>query len=557
MKINDFSILIGGEAGQGSRKAGLIIAKIFNQLGYRVLIYDDYQSLIKGGHSFSLIRVSAKETLSHCQKIDFLLALDKKTITAHQKQLNQEGIIIFNQDRVENSQGIGIAAETIVKECQGSPIMANTALIAGFIKILGIEWNVLEQVLRREIKKEIEKNLKIAKKAFESNQVFFKMKKLKNAQQLLLTGNEAVALGGARAGLEIYYAYPMTPATGILHYLAEHSEDLNVCVSQLENEIAIINAAIGSAYAGKRSMVGTSGGGFALMVEALSLAVQTEEPIVIIESQRPGPASGVPTYQAQGDLLFSLSAGHGDIVKFVVAPGDAEQTFYWTAKAMNLSWQYQTPVIVLIDKELSESTFSFNPQTIKIEKEEAVLWGGKGEYKRYLDTLNGISPLAFPGGKAIVKATSYEHDEQGIAVEEADLIKKMQEKRKRKFQLMQKEADKALAVNVLGKAKTALVCFGSVRGVVKEIAQKLGLKMIQPVLLQPFPEKQMKKALQGVEKIICVENNASGQLAKLLSAYGIKADEKVLKYDGRPFFQEELEEEIKRIVYGKHRNKLS
>ena len=285
MKINDFSILIGGEAGQGSRKAGLIIAKIFNQLGYRVLIYDDYQSLIKGGHSFSLIRVSAKETLSHCQKIDFLLALDKKTITAHQKQLNQEGIIIFNQDRVENSQGIGIAAETIVKECQGSPIMANTALIAGFIKILGIEWNVLEQVLRREIKKEIEKNLKIAKKAFESNQVFFKMKKLKNAQQLLLTGNEAVALGGARAGLEIYYAYPMTPATGILHYLAEHSEDLNVCVSQLENEIAIINAAIGSAYAGKRSMVGTSGGGFALMVEALSLAVQTEEPIVIIESQ--------------------------------------------------------------------------------------------------------------------------------------------------------------------------------------------------------------------------------------------------------------------------------
>lgn len=555
MNQKDFSILIGGEAGQGSRKAGLIIAEMFNQLGYKVLIYDDYQSLIKGGHSFSLIRVSAKQVFSHCQKIDFLLALDKRTITEHQQSLN--GMIIFNQDRVESSQGTGIAAETIVKECQGSLIMANTALIAGFAKIVGIEWSVLEEVLRREIKKEIAKNLEIAKKAFESESVLVKIKKLKNAHQLLLTGNEAVALGGVRAGLEMYYAYPMTPATGILHYLAEHSQDLNVCVSQLENEIAIINAALGSAYAGKRSMVGTSGGGFALMVEALSLAVQAEEPIVIVESQRPGPASGVPTYQAQGDLLFSLSAGHGDIVKFVVAPGDAEEAFYWTAKAMNLAWQYQTPVIVLIDKELSETTFSFNPQAIKIEKEEARLWNKEGEYKRYFDVRDGISPLAFPGDKAIVKVTSYEHDELGRAVEDAKLIKKMQEKRKRKFKLMQKEAEKTQAINVLGKAKIALICFGSVKGAVKETAKKLGLKMVQPLILQPFPEKQMKKALQGVEKIICVENNASGQLARLLSGYGIKVDENVLKYDGRPFFQEELEEEIKKIIYGKSRNKLS
>ena len=380
MNTNDFSILIGGAAGQGSRKAGLIVAKIFNSLGYGILIYDDYQSLIRGGHSFSLIRVSEKESLSHSRSIDFLLALDQRTIEEHEGDLNKEGVIVFNKDRIKNSKGTGIAIEAIVKECGGIPIMANIALIGGFAKITGIEWEVLEQVLRKEIGREIEKNLEIAQKAFDNAQSIIEIKKLKNNPRPLLTGNEAVAFGGVKAGLEIYYAYPMTPATGILHYLAEHNQDLNVCVSQLENEIAIINAAIGSAYAGKRSMVGTSGGGFALMTEALSLAVQAETPVVIVESQRPGPASGVPTYQAQGDLLFSLFAGHGDIVKFVVAPGDANEAFYWTARAMNLAWKYQTPVIVLIDKELSESTYSFNEEEIK--KEEGRTWDGKGEYKR-------------------------------------------------------------------------------------------------------------------------------------------------------------------------------
>ena len=544
MNKNDFSILIGGAAGQGSRKAGLLIAKIFNTLGYGILIYDDYQSLIKGGHSFSLIRISDKEPLSHSRSIDFLLALDERTIEEHEKDLNKEGAIVFNKDRIKNSKGTGIAIETIVKESGGIPIMANTALIAGFAKIMGIEWEVLEEALKKEIEREIDKNLEIAKKAFDGNQSIIEVKRLNNAPRPLLTGNEAVALGGVKAGLEIYYAYPMTPATGILHYLAEHSHDLNVCVSQLENEIAVINAAIGSAYAGKRSMVGTSGGGFALMTEALSMAVQAETPLVIVESQRPGPASGVPTYQAQGDLLFSLFAGHGDIVKFVIAPGDANEAFYWTARAMNLAWKYQTPVIVLIDKELSESTHNFNEEEIK--KEEGKMWDGKGEYKRYLDLKDGISPMAFPGGKGIVKATSYEHDESGITTEEAEAIKKMQEKRMRKFELMREEAEKMPSVNVFGnlQSKTAVVCFGSVKGAVREAAEEAGLKMVQPLILEPFPQEQMKKALKGSEKIICVENNASGQLAKLLSCFGIKVDEKVLKYDGRPFFKEELKKII-------------
>ena len=548
MNTKDFSVLIGGAAGQGSRKAGLIIAKLFNNLGYGVLIYDDYQSLIKGGHSFSLIRVSEKEPLSHSQEIDFLLALDQRTIEEHEKDLSKEGIVVFNKDRIEACEGTGLDIETIVKECKGIPIMVNIALIGGFAKITGIEWNVLEQVLRKEIDREIEKNLEIARKAFDGAQSIIEIKKLKNNPRPLLTGNEAVALGGAKAGLETYYAYPMTPATGILHYLAERGHDLNVCVSQLENEIAVINAAIGSAYAGKRSMVGTSGGGFALMTEALSMAVQAETPVVIVESQRPGPASGVATYQAQGDLLFSLFAGHGDLVKFVVAPGDANEAFYWTGKAMNLAWKYQTPAIVLIDKELSESTYDFSEEEIK--KEEGKMWDGKGEYKRYLDSEDGISPMAFPGAKGVVKATSYEHDEFGITTEDAEAVKKMQEKRMRKFELMKEEAEKMRSVNVFGnlKSKTTIVCFGSVKGAARETAERLDLKMVQPLVLEPFPEKQVKKALEDSERIICVENNASGQLAKLLSCFGIKVDQKVLKYDGRPFFREELEEQIKKII---------
>lgn len=283
------------------------------------------------------------------------------------------------------------------------------------------------------------------------------------------------------------------------------------------------------------------------MTEALSMAVQAETPVVIVESQRPGPASGVATYQAQGDLLFSLFAGHGDIVKFVIAPGDVNEAFYWTARAMNLAWKYQTPVIVLIDKELSESTYGFSEER-PVKKEEGKMWDKKGEYKRYLDLKDGISPLAFPGIKGVVKATSYEHDEFGITTEDSKAIKKMQEKRMRKFELMKEEAEKMQSVNVFGESKTALVCFGSTKGAAREAAEKLGLKMVQPVILEPFPEEQMKKALKGSEKIICVENNASGQLAKILSCHGISVDEKILKYDGRPFFREELEEEIKKII---------
>jgi 2-oxoglutarate ferredoxin oxidoreductase subunit alpha len=544
----DFSILIGGEAGQGSRFAGLIIAKIFNRLGYRIYIYEDYQSLIRGGHNFSQIRASEKEFQSRKEKIDFLLALDKKTIDLHKKDLEKNGLIIFNSDRIESKEGIGVPIEKITKEMGGIPVMANTALISAFSKIVGIDFEILKEVLEKEIKKSIDLNLKIAKRAYEISKNLLKIPEVRSLSTTLLTGNEATAIGMAKAGLKFYFAYPMTPSTSIMNFLASH-EDLGIKVIQPENEIAVINMALGAAFAGKKSAVGTSGGGFALMVEALSLAGQSETPILIIESQRGGPSTGMPTYGLQGDLLFVLSAGHGDFPRFVIAPGDAEQCLYYSALGLNLAWKYQTPVILLLDKDVSENTFSVDEKIFKkIKEENPIFWDKKEEYKRYKITEDGISPLAFPGEKnAIVKANSYEHDEFGISNDEENVVEKMQEKRMRKFQKMKKELENLPAIKVYGneKSEIALISWGISKGAAKEVAENLKIKLIQPIIIEPFPERKMRKALEGVKKIFSVELNAPGQMAKVLNRYGIKVDGKILKYTGRPFLAKEIEEKLK------------
>ena len=547
----EFSILIGGQAGQGSRFAGLIIAKIFGRLGYRIYIYEDYQSLIRGGHNFSQIRASEKEFQSRKEKIDFLLALDKNTLDLHKKDLDQNGLIVFNSDKIESKEGIGVPIEKITKEMGGIPIMANTALISAFSKIVGIDFEILKEVLTQEIKKSIDLNLKIAKKAFEESKILLKIKKLEQKPKILLTGNEGIASGMAKAGLKFYFGYPMTPATSIMNFLVSR-ENLNVKVIQPENEISVINMALGASFAGKRSAVGTSGGGFALMVEALSLAGQSETPILIVESQRGAPSTGMPTYNLQGDLLFVLSAGHGDFPRFVIAPGDAEQCFYYAGLGLNLAWKYQTPVILLVDKDVSENTFSVDEKILNsTQPEEPIFWDTKGEYKRYRITENGISLLTFPGEKnAIVKANSYEHDEFGISNDEEEMVERMQEKRLRKYRKMAEEVESLPAIKVYGneKSEVAIISWGISKGAAKEVAENLGIKLIQPIIIEPFPEKQMEEALRGVKKIFLVELNSTGQMAKILNQNEIKVDGKILKYNGRPFWAREIEEKLKGIL---------
>ncbi|MBW1747216.1 MAG: 2-oxoacid:acceptor oxidoreductase subunit alpha [Deltaproteobacteria bacterium] len=549
--MKEISILVGGKAGDGIRQAGHIIARLLNRMGYRIFFYDDYPSLIRGGHNFSIIRAAEKRIVAHKETVDVIVALNQDAVEKHKHRLNTGGIILYDSKK-SDAEGLGLDFMEIVKKFDGKPIMRNTAAIGALAGVLNIEWSVLEKVIMDAVEKDVGLNLKIAQHAYDRIETPSKsVPKLDQKSLPLVSGNEAIALGAVKAGLNMYIAYPMTPASAILHYLAAHENELGVVTVHPESEIGVALMALGAAYAGARTMVGTSGGGFALMTEALSLAGQGELPMVIVESQRPGPSTGVPTYTMQGDLAFVVHAGHGEILRVVLAPGDADEAFYTAGLAMNLAWKFQIPTFVLTDKHLSESIFSFEADLDKVKPEKPLLWNNQGEYKRYIDTQNGISPLAFPGNpSAIVKATSYEHDESGIATEEPEVISRMQRKRLRKRKALEDELEKYETVNVYGNpdSKTALLCWGSTKGACIEVAEALDLKVVQPLILEPLPVEALKKALSGADKIIDVEVNATGQLAKLVAGHGFCIDDMILRFDARPFTVDVLLDNVKEVL---------
>ena len=554
----DISILIGGKAGYGIDKASFVIAGIINQSGWRLYIYRDYPSLIRGGHTFSIIRASASKIAAHREEIDILLALDQPTLDLHKKRLKKDSIMLYDSDLVKvegaaasGARSFGIPLSKIIKEEGASEIMRNSCIIGALCKTIGVGWSVAERVLKDNFSKEIDINLKVALRGYNEAREVFKLETLKNNILPLITGNEAIGQGLIKGGLKAYIAYPMTPSSGILHYLAEVAGDRSLKVIHPESEIAVMLMALGFSYCGDRVAVGTSGGGFCLMTEGLSLSGMAELPVAIILSQRPGPSTGLPTYTSQTELQFALSAGQGEFTRFIAAPGDAEEAYYWSRAALNISWKYQIPSFILTDKTLNEGTFSFDPNSIKPEAVNgAASWDRKGEYKRYLDTQDGVSPLAFaPDKDAVIKVNSYEHDEYGITTEDPVLTKKMQEKRLRKALRLAEELEGYETVKVYGdnNSATALLCWGSNKGVCIEAAEALGLKVIQPIALSPFPLKAFQNALAGVKKVISVENNATGQLEGLINRYGFKADGRILKYDGRPFSLDELLDRLKAV----------
>ena len=536
----EFSILIGGEAGDGVKQAGVIIAKIFNELGYHVFVYDDYQSLVRGGHNFSIVRVSDDKIYTHDDFVNLIISLNQDTIDKHSWRLKENGKIIFDSDK-SKADGVGISATTWARE-KGSLLLRNSVFIGAMCKYFGIELEIAKDIIKKSFKRMIDENQEALDFGYNSLEKNHDVKKIGSPRKIL-TGNEAVALGAVGAGLKIYIAYPMTPSTSILHFLAAKEDELGVVTVQAENEISVANMAVGAAFAGARAMVGTSGGGLALMGETISLCSMSETPVLFVNSQRAGPSTGIPTYTMQADLNFVLNIGHGDVTKITIAPGDIEEAYYLAAKAMNLVWKYQVPGILLIDKHISESTSSAELNEVK--KIEPKLWDGKGEYKRYLLTEDGISPLAFPGQIVGVKGSSYEHDEGGITIEEeVDLIAKMQEKRLRKMEKLREELKNEETVKVYGNPNSDVVIltWGSTKGACVEVAKELNLKVVQPIFLEPMPTWELKKHLEG-KRVIGVECNATGQLSNIL---GIK--EKILKYDGRPFTPNELKKKLEEIL---------
>mgnify|MGYP006296258609 CR=1 FL=1 len=532
----DVSILVGGQAGDGIKQSGVIIAKIFNELGYHVYVYDDYQSLVRGGHNFSVVRISDKEVKINKDKVDLMVAFNQETIEKHSWR---EGEIIFDSDKVK-ADGTGIAANSWAKE-KGSALLRNSVFMGAICKYMGVDLKIAEKVIKNSFHKMIDENLEALKFGSECVENKHDFKKMGEPREVM-TGNEAIARGAAAAGVSVYIAYPMTPASSILHYMAKHGKDMGVKTIQAENEIGVANMGVGSTFAGARTMVGTSGGGLALMAETISLCSMSETPLIFVNSQRAGPSTGTPTYTMQADLKFVLNAGHGDVNRIVAVPSDASDSYFLTGQLTNLAWKYQIPGFVLVDKQISESTFS--AELPEVKKEEAKLWDGKGEYQRYKFTEDGISPLAFPGQVYTAKGTSYEHDEKGVTIEEEqEMIEKMQEHRLKKMEVLKDEMKKMETVKVYGKkdAEVTLLTWGSSTGVCVEVAEEMGLKVVQPLYVEPMPTWELEKHLKG--RVIAVEVSATGQLADILGV-----EERILRYDARPITPEYLKKKLEEIL---------
>jgi 2-oxoglutarate/2-oxoacid ferredoxin oxidoreductase subunit alpha len=549
--MNEVSVLVGGKAGDGINSAGAMAAQLLNHLGYRIYLYFDYPSLIRGGHNFAIVRGREIPTGTCGIMVDFILALDQETVERHKDGWKTDTAVIYNLDVVK-STGQGIPVKEILSAEHAPDIMGNSAIIGGFAKAAGIAWETVEAVFTSHIPKGTDQNLRVARRAYDMLATVHPLPPCDNPPVPLLSGNEAIGLGMVNGGLEAFVSYPMTPSSSLLHFLAEEQEKLGIMVVHPENEIAVILMALGFASAGKRAAVGTSGGGFCLMAEGLSLAGMAELPIVLLVSQRTGPSTGLPTYTGQADLLFMQYAGQGEFPRLIVAPGSTEEALYWSEAAMYIAWEFQIPAFILSDKTLSEGIYSTDLSRVpQIPQGDIPLWDKNAPYRRYSDNLSGISPLAFPGtGGAVVKVNSYAHDEEGITTEEADSVTQMTKKRLRKGKGLRQAMERYPQVNISGNpaALVAVLCWGSTAGVCREVAGQLGLRVVRPVVLSPFPAEPLRKALDGAGMVIAVEENATAQLATLATQHGITCQKKILRYDGRPFTPEDLKEKIREAL---------
>ena len=552
MAEGEVSVLVGGKAGEGISSAGQIIAHLLGQLGYRVHMHFDYPSLIKGGHNFAIIRGAGMKIGAVRSRVDLILALDQETLRLHEPRLNDRGVVVYNADTVKYPPGIGIPIKSIITTEHAPAVMGNSAILGAFVRAAGIEWSIAGKVFTKSFRKGTDQNLRIARKAYDVSEERLRIPAVGGVKPLpAFTGNEAMGIGLVEAGLGVYLSYPMSPTSNLLHFLAGYAGEARIRVLQPESEIAVILMALGCAYAGTRAAVGTSGGGFSLMVEALSLAGMAELPVVIVLGQRAGPSTGLATYTAQADLGFAIHAGHGEFPRLVLAPGDAEEGRIWIRAAMDLAWKYQLPALFLPDRIICEGMYSLDPGETMDHPADPVMAGADVHpYLRYALTDSGISPLRFPPVKGeVIRVNSHTHDTDGITTEDPEITRAMADKRQKKMQGLAKEIEGMHPVNVAGDpdAKTAVLCWGSNKGICAEIGEILGLRVIQPVALWPFPEKSFAEAMDGVERFFGVETNESGQLATLVRRFGYRASGMVLKYDGRPFMVEELEQELRKV----------
>jgi len=427
--------------------------------------------------------------------------------------------------------------------------MYGVGAVAILSSTIGLSKDQMNQNIKNQYPRGIEDNIKFADTIYDMVKVSCQNKyplERGEKERPIITGNDAISLGAIAGGLDTYYGYPMTPASSILHFLARQAKNFGLAVVHAESELAVINMAIGSAFTGAKSMVGTSGGGFALMTEGISLAGITETPILCVLSMRPGPATGVPTYTEQADLNFALSAGHGDFLRIIASPGTVEEAYYLTAELLDLVWKFQTPGILLTEKHLSESSMTIDLNIDDAKWAEPKLYMG-GNYKRYLDTDDGISPMLFPPSKEIIKWNSYEHNEKGITTESADIIAKMHNKRNKKLNALIEHLKTQNTVNIIrGEHPTNIFTYGSTYMSVLEALKYCGLNptIVQPIYLSPLPIWKLEE-FKNQDNIV-IEQSITGQFASLLKEKaGLNIRRVIKRYDGRPFDPIELSTKIK------------
>ena len=547
-----FTFIVGGKAGQGVKKTGAVASRFFIEQGRQVFQMDDYMSLIRGGHNFSVVSTSTSWISSHYMNADLIIAFDKRSYDNHIGNLAKGGIMVYNSDEKGEMEGIGVPFTSESKKYPMKDLMFGVGAIGILSSALGFEKSEMVKVIKKEYPRGIEDNIEFANLLFDraSPQIYGKFKINRgDKKRPILFGNQAIALGAIAGGLDVYYAYPMTPASSILHYLAGQAENFSLAVIHPESEIAVINMAVGSAFAGARTMVGTSGGGFALMVEGLSLAGITEAPVLCVLSMRPGPATGVPTYTEQADLNFALNAGHGEFLRIVASPGTIEQAYYLTAEMLDLVWKFQTPGILLTEKHLSESSMTLDIDIDKAKWAEPLV-SNVGDYKRYIETEDGISPMHFPPSNEVIKWNSYEHDDVGITTEDPDWTVRMHDKRNRKLGALIEYMETLNTVNIYrGEGPLNIFTYGSTTMSVLEGLTFGGMEhtVVQPIYLKPLPTWVLEEFIEGPN--IVVEQSSTEQFANLLREKADLEIEVVIKqYDGRPFDPIDLALKIKEVL---------
>lgn len=548
-----FTFIIGGKAGEGTKKAGLVAAKLFAKRGLQVFLMDDYMSLIRGGHNFTVISAANRWIGSHYMKAELIVNLDKRSYDLHENELADEGIIVYNSDDKSDLDGLGVPITSKARGYKKSNLMHGLAGVAILASAIGMEKEQLEDIIKAEYPGDNKDNLEYAFKIYDhvNDDIGKKFELPKgDTKRPIISGNEAIGMGAIAGGLDVYYGYPMTPASTILHFLAEHAKDFGVAVIHPESELAVINLAIGSTFTGARAMVGSSGGGVALMSEGFSLAGMSEAPVLVVWSERPGPATGVPTYTEQADLNFALNIGHGEFPRIVASPSSMIEAFNLTAEMLDLVWKFQTPGILLTEKHLSESRMTSELDLESAAWAEPKSWeGDKDDFKRYLDAEDGVSPLLFPPSEQLIKWNSYEHDELGITTEEPEQIIKMHDKRKRKGDSLIKYLKSINTVNVFGDDGPLIFTYGSTTMSVLEAIEYGGItaKVIQPKYLKPLPTWLLEDYRN--QDIITVEQSLEGQFTNLIKEKaGLNVKTLINRYDGRPFDPIELSEKIKEVI---------